>query len=212
MPSTYPREELLDPLPDQLWRRLLAEPDRAPEHLAVAVADRFAPQAAEFAAMHGAARNPERVAKLAKRKHVWKSRLTGAATGLGGLMTATVDIVTLGWTQGRMVFFIAAAYGFDPRDRMRPAELLYLWGVYGSPEEARKSLDREGERMAVAYAGQKVQGAGGDQSGLVAQLTKYFLRRSIVRAIPVVASPINAVADGHATTDLAKRAIKYYGG
>ena len=38
-----------------------------------------------------------------------------------------------------MVFYIAAAYGYDPRHPMRPAELLALWGVYDTPAEARAS-------------------------------------------------------------------------
>ena len=36
-----------------------------------------------------------------------------------------------------MVFYIAAAYGYDLRHPMRPAELLALWEVYETPAEAR---------------------------------------------------------------------------
>jgi hypothetical protein len=152
------------------------------------------------------------VARLARRKAVRKARLTGAATGLGGITTATIDLATVGWLQGRMVFYIAAAYGHDPTDPLRPAELLWLWGVYGSVEEARAGLDRAGAHMPLAFASNKLSrdDGGADVSGLAGDLTKYFLRRTAVRWIPLVASPINAVVDARATADLADRAEAFY--
>ena len=67
---------------------------------------------------------------MAKRRHASLARLEGAATGVGGFLTVVPDIVLLAWIQSRLVFFVAAAYGFDPRDPMRPAELLVLRDLY----------------------------------------------------------------------------------
>ena len=45
-------EEVARP-PRSLWDRILAEPDRAPEHIALAAAERFGPGAAEWARTAG---------------------------------------------------------------------------------------------------------------------------------------------------------------
>jgi len=206
------REPVVDPIPDSLLERLLAEPDRAPEHLAEAIASRFADPAARWAVMHDARSNPKHAAKLAKRKYTMRARVTGAGLGLGGITTAALDLATLGWLQGRMIFLIASSYGYDPHDPMRPAELLFLWGVYESPEKARAGLDREGDHMALAYANKKLTGDERSRgaSTLVSLLGRYFVKRSLIRAIPLVASPINAVSNSRATSDLGTKAIRYY--
>ena len=59
----------------------------------------------------------------------------GRRDGRGRVFTIVPDLVALAWLQSRMVFFIAGAYGWDPRDPMRPAELLALTGLYHDPAE-----------------------------------------------------------------------------
>ena len=90
---------------------------------------------------------------MAKRRHAALARFEGAATGVGGLVTAVPDLVPLAWIQSRLVFFVAAAYGFDPHDPMRPAELLVLRDLYPDPETARRALDGVGKTVAEAYIG-----------------------------------------------------------
>ena len=65
--------------------------------------------------------------------HVRLSRIEGGALGIGGVITTAPDLVALVWLQSRMVFFVAAAMGYDPNHPMRPAELLALQGVYETP-------------------------------------------------------------------------------
>src|SRR5919106_5673566 len=134
----------LDRPPRSLWDRLLAEPERAPEHIALAAAERFGPQAEEWVRIAGHRHTPEELAKVAYRKHVRLARVEGGLLGVGGAITAAPDVVALIWIQSRMVFYIAAAYGYDPRHPMRPAELLALQGVYPTPAEARAALDGMG--------------------------------------------------------------------
>ena len=67
------------------------------------------------------------------------------------------DLVSLAWLQSRMVFFIAAAYGWDPHDPMRPAELLALTGLYSDPAGARAALDGVGTSVAEHWVGSKLQ-------------------------------------------------------
>ena len=136
--------------PKRLWNRMLAEPDRAPEYIALAAAERFGPQAEEWVRIAGPGHTPEQLARVAFKKHVRLARLEGGALGVGGAVTLAPDMVALLWIQSRMVFYIAAAYGYDPRHPMRPAEYLALQGLYDTPAEAREALDGVGKRMAHA--------------------------------------------------------------
>ena len=131
--------------PQSLWDRILAEPDRAPEHLALAASERFADPAAQWADGDRAVRR-RGLAKIARRKYARRARWTGAGLGVGGITTSALDLATLGWIQGRMVFLIvAAAYGYDPHDPMRPAELLYLLGASTHPRRRPGGPRRRGQ-------------------------------------------------------------------
>jgi hypothetical protein len=205
--------EQVGDVPASLWGRLRAEPDRAPEHIALAAAERFAPQAEEWVRAAGGGHTPESLARTAFKKHVRLARLEGATLGLGGLWTAAPDLLGLLWIQSRMVFFIAAAYGYDPRHPMRPAELLALQDVYPSAEEARAALDGTGKRLTGALAKRAI--AGGPDKKLSRQLAGYAGRKIAERyggrLVPLIGSPIGAVQNAGATKDLGRRTLDYYG-
>ena len=201
-------------VPESLWERLRAEPERAPEHIALAAADRFAPQAARWVQIAGPGHTPPELANVALTKHVRMSRLEGAALGVGGFATAAADLVALGWIQSRMVFYIAAAYGYDPAHPMRPAELLALTGFYTTPAEAREALDGVGKTLARAAAERTL--LRGRERTIYERLLRYagkrVTRRAAGRLVPFVAAPIGAVQNAAGTKDLGRRAIAYYGG
>ena len=96
--------ERLERPPESLWARLRAEPDRAPEYIALAAAERFAPQAEEWVRIAGPGHTPAELARVAYKKHVRLARLEGGALGVGGAITAAPDLVALIWIQTRMVF------------------------------------------------------------------------------------------------------------
>jgi hypothetical protein len=203
-------------VPDSLWARLRADPIRAPEHIALAASDLHAPAAAAWAdEKRGrlAVSGPE-LARMAKRRHATMARFEGAATGVGGIFTAVPDMVLLAWIQSRLVFFIAAAYGFDPRDPMRPAELLVLRDLYPDPQTARQALDGIGRTVAEAYVGTKIE--RGREQVMLSRLLRFVGKRTANRAarrlIPGVAIAFNAIANERDTRALADRAIKFYGG
>jgi hypothetical protein len=203
-------------VPDSLWERLRADPVRAPEHVALAASEMHAPAAAAWAAekrgrlgVHG----PE-LARMAKRRHATLARFEGAATGVGGIFTAVPDIVLLAWIQSRLVFFVAAAYGFDPHDPMRPAELLVLRGLYPDPQTARRALDGIGKTVAEAYVGSTIE--RGREQAMLSRLLRFVGKRTANRAarrlIPGVAIAFNAIANERDTRALADKAIRFYGG
>ena len=198
-------------VPAGLFERLRADPSRAPEHLALAAAERHAPAAAEWVDEKRArfAVGPTDLALMAKKRHATLARFGGAATGVGGFLTVIPDLIALNWIQSRLVFYVAAAYGFDPRDPMRPAELLVLQGIYPDPHAAREALDGLGDkRIAEAWIGSKLNR---DQT-LAARLAKAAGKRAVKRLIPLVSVPLNAIGNERETRALADRAITFYGG
>jgi EcsC protein family len=204
--------EHLERPPRSLWDRILAQPERAPEHIALAAAERFGPQAEQWVRIAGAGQAPKKLAKIAYRKHVRLARLEGGVLGIGGALTAAPDVVALIWIQSRMVFYIAAAYGHDPRDRMRPAELLALQGVYPTPEAARDALDGMGKLMAQAIAERALASRTTDRlhRRLLKYLAKRMARRYAGRLIPLIGAPIGAIQNGAATREIGRLALSYY--
>lgn len=203
-------------VPDSLWARLRAEPLRAPEHIALAASEKHAPAAAAWAVEKRSrfAVSHAELAKMAKSRHAALARVEGAATGIGGVFTFGPDLVLLAWIQSRLVFFIAAAYGFDPHDPMRPAELLVLRDLYPDPQTARRALDGIGKTVAEAYVGAKVE--RGREQAVLSRLLQFVGKRTATRAarrlIPGIGMAFNAVANERDTRALADRAIKFYGG
>jgi hypothetical protein len=204
--------DLVDRVPRSLWDRLLAEPERAPEHIALAASERFGPQAEQWVRIAGPGHTPEQLAKVAYRKHVRLARLEGGALGLGGIITAAPDVVALLWIQSRMVFYIAAAYGYDPRHPMRPAELLALQEVYPTPAEARAALDGMGKLMAQAIAEKALLSRSTDRlhRRLLKYIAKRMARKYAGRYVPLIGAPLGALQNAGVTKDLGRRTLAYY--
>jgi hypothetical protein len=198
--------------PKSLWRSVLAQPERAPELIALSAADRFGPQAAEWVRIAGPGHTPERLAKVAYRKHVRIARIEGGALGIGGVFTAAPDMVALLWIQSRMIFYIAAAHGYDPHHPMRPAELLALQGVYETPAQARAALDGMGKLMAQAMVEKALEGRSTEslQRRLAKYLAKRVARRYAGRWIPFIGAPLGALQNAGATKDIGKLAMSFY--
>ena len=198
--------------PKRVWDRILAEPDRAPEYIALAAAERFGPQAAAWVRDAGAGHTPHELARVAFKKHVRMARLEGGALGAGGIITVAPDLVALLWIQSRMVFYIAAAYGYDPSHPMRPAEYLALQGLYKTPAEAREALDGVGKRMAQAMVEQALSRR--DTDALHMRVARYIARRLARRyagrLIPFIGAPLGAIQNGNVTKMLGRRALDYY--
>ncbi len=206
--------ERLTEVPDPLWRQILERPERAPELIALAASERFAEPAERWVQVAGAGHDPHSLAKEAYKKHVRLSRLEGLAFGFGGITTSAANLAGLAWIQARMVFYIAAAHGYDPRHPMRPAELLSLWEVYETPADARASLDGIGKTMAQSLVEKQLSRSGERQ--LRQRLTRYVVhrmaKRGAGRLIPFIGAPISAVQNGGVTKELGRAALAYYGG
>ena len=141
------------------------------------------------------------------------SRVEGGAAGLAGAWGIAPDLAALAWLESRMVFHVAASFGFDPYHPMRPAELLTLQGLYPTAEEAREGLDGVGRHMAVAYAEGRMRGnEAALRTRLLRMVGGHLARRGAAKVIPGVASPIMAIQNGTAVAELGERALRFYGG
>lgn len=196
--------------PEGLWDRLRADPSRAPETLALAAAERHGPAAAAWMAGREG-RDAADLAAEIKRTHVTMSGVEGGVTGIGGALTILPDLVALAWIQSRMVFFLAAAHGLDPRHEDRAAELLVLQELYDDVPSARSALAGTGRRLAVAMASRRMRGR---DEALVQKLLRMVGRRVGRRIggrlIPGVAAVAGAWGNSRETSRLADRAIAYY--
>jgi hypothetical protein len=201
-------------LPDGLWERLRSDPLRAPEHVALAAAQRHGPAAAAWVAERTAryAVEGRELALMAKRRHATLARLEGAATGVGGFVTLLPDLAALAWIQSRLVFFVAAAYGYDPLDPMRPAELLVLRDLYPDPPSARRALDGVGATVAESYVGSRLARDEALVARLAMMVGKRGVKRLAGRLVPGFAIMFNAVTNERDTRRLADRCITFYGG
>jgi hypothetical protein len=201
-------------LPPGLWDRLRLDPVRAPEHISLAAARTFGPQAERWAAEKRARFNvaPAELGRMAKKRHATLARFEGAATGVGGLLTMGPDLIALAWIQSRLVFYVAAAYGYDPNDPMRPAEALVIFDFYSDPLVARRALDGIGATVVEAYVGSKLK----RDEALAMRLAKMVgirsARKLAGRVIPGVAILFNSVGNERRTRALADKAIRFYGG
>jgi hypothetical protein len=204
-------EEIVDAVPGTLWERLLQDPARAPEHIALAAAKRFAEPARKWAAENSGT-PPDVLARRAVQRHVRIARLEGATLGAGGALTAAPDLAALAWVQSRMTYFVAASYGFDPHHEMRPAELLALLEYFETPAEARASLDGLGQPLVLAYMESRVSRERRLTQQLARFLGRRIARRLLARLIPFVSIPISAFQNSRATAELGRKAIAYYGG
>jgi hypothetical protein len=147
------------------------------------------------------------------KRHIRISRLEGATAGLAGAWGIIPDVVALAWLQSRMVFHVAASFGFDAHHPMRPAELLTLTKVYPTAQEAREALDGVGRHIALAYGEGQLRGERGTLQGrLIKMVGGHFTKRTAAKVIPGIASPIMAVQNGNAVAELGHRALRFYGG
>ncbi len=206
--------------PARLWERMKADPQYAPEHLALEAVRRLGPEARDWAARGRAARPgiPSEVqAQEAVKKFTNLARLSGAVSGAVGLPGAVVDTGVLAWTQARMVLHIAAAYGVDPEHPDRATDLLVLQKVHKVAESARTALKvAAGRERAGALFDREADPAplGRVMFTLGVRLAKMAgiraAKRMFAKVVPGASIVLGTWANSSATTDLARRAGEHY--
>ena len=205
--------------PGTLWARMRADPQYAPEHLALEAVRRLGPEArqwAERARSQQPGLHPDALAQLAVKRFTTHARISGAMSGAAGLPGAVVDVGVLAWTQSRMVLHIAAAYGLDPTAPERATDLLVLQKVHKAAETALVALGvaTGRERASMLFTNSSGAPLGRVMLSLGVKLAQMAgiraARRMFAKLIPGASVLLGTWANSAATTELARRARELY--
>jgi len=206
-------------LPGSLWARMKADPQYAPEHLALEAVRRLGPEARRWVGQVRAARpdlSDDAVARLAEKRFLNHARLSGAVSGAVGLPGAVVDMGVLAWTQSRMVLHVAAAYGIDPAHSDRATDLLVLQRVHKVAESARVALGvaagrERASRLFQPAADRPLTGVMVKLGARLAQMAGVRVaKRMFAKVIPGAGVVLGTWVNSAATKDLARRTREYY--
>jgi EcsC protein family len=205
--------------PGKLWDRMRADPQYAPEHLALEAVRRLGPEARRWAERTRAAQpeiTDDALAQLAVSRFTNLARLSGAVSGATGLPGAIVDVGVLAWTQARMVLHIAAAYGLDPMASERATDLLVLQRVHKAAETARLALGvaagrERASRLFATTGARPLTGVIMRLGFRLAQMAGIrAAKRIFAKVVPGAAMVLGTWVNSAATKDLAKRARELY--
>ncbi|MEV4707370.1 EcsC family protein [Actinoplanes sp. NPDC049316] len=207
-------------MPGSLWARMKADPQYAPEHLALEAVRRIGPEARRWAQRVREDQpgiSTDDLAQQASRRFLNHARFSGAVSGATGLPGAVVDVGVLAWTQARMVLHIAAAYGADPAGAERATDLLVLQRVHKAAETARLALGVAAgrERASRLFAGAADRPLTGVMLKLGVKLAQmagvHAAKRMFAKLVPGAGMVLGTWANSTATKDLARRARELYG-
>ena len=208
-----------DAPPGTLWTRMKADPQYAPEHLALEAVRRLGPEAARWAERTRAenpALTPDQLADQAIKRFTNLARISGAVSGAAGLPGAVLDVGVLAWNQSRMVLHVAAAYGVDPTATERASDLLVLQRVHKVAETARLALGVAAgrERASRVFLGAASRPLTGVMFKLGVRLAQMAgvraAKRIFAKIVPGAAIVLGTWANSAATKDLAGRARALY--
>lgn len=205
--------------PGSLWARMKADPQYAPEHLALEAVRRLGPEAQRWAERTRDERpriTADRLAELAVRRFVNLARLSDAVSGATGLPGAIIDVGVLAWTQSRMALHIAAAHGLDPTSQDRATDLLVLQRVHRAAETARLALGvaagrERASRLFAPAGGQPPSGVILKLGGKLAQMAGVgAAQRVFAKMVPGAGVVLGSWVNAAATKGLARRARTLY--
>ncbi|WFE25937.1 hypothetical protein O7623_21575 [Solwaraspora sp. WMMD791] len=216
-PATPPAPPTPVGVPDGIGWQVLARPTYAPELLALTAVDRIGPAARDWVARLRSdypAAGDDALARLAARRFTRYAGAGAVAAGAAGLLGPAMELATLGWAQAALTLHVSAAYGHDPTDRQRAAELLVLTGVHPDVDAARTALaaaqrpaaDDDGDPVARWSGGaQRLAELAGGLSG-----GGWALLRLPARLLPGARALVACTGDTLVMQRLAARATALY--
>ncbi|NMO54528.1 hypothetical protein HH310_25500 [Actinoplanes sp. TBRC 11911] len=188
--------------PSDPWASLIANPGRAPELLALAAVQTLGHRASDWAtetrASYPNATN-QALSHLAARQFTRVGTIGSAISALAGSYAPAAILASAGITEAELTLHVAAAYGFDPTDPDRAADLLVIARVHPTVELARDAIR---------------SGHGSSKSTLVriaaAQTAGWALVKLAGRLFPGTAFLTALLTGTNAAASAAARADAYY--
>jgi len=151
--------------------------------------------------------------------HEKASAIQGAAAGLGGILTATVDLTALLVQDFHMIQEIAFCYGFDPNDIIEKEIILRIIEIgVGGSEIKFKALKEIGSLKMIksklssqttAKKGASVLGSKALEE-YIEHLTAALIVRLVPRALPVVSMAVSAHSNHEIIEHSGKAAFMVY--
>ena len=126
-----------------VWAGIIADPAHSPELFAVAATQTIGPRALQWARRTRAAyptATPDAVARLAELQFTRFGSLSSLFAAAAGSYAPIALLGAAAFTHAELALHLAAAYGFDPTDRARAADLLVLTRVHAEREDAEAAL------------------------------------------------------------------------
>jgi hypothetical protein len=204
--------------PSGLWQKMRADPEYAPEHLALEAVTRLGPrmafELAKLQSLHPGAPADD-LADMVIDRYVNQSRLSGAVSGAVPIAGAVLDIGVLAWTQARMVLMLAATYGVDPTHPDRAADLLVLQGIHKYTQTARSALAvARGREHIGSLMPEERASTGRVMVRLGFKLAQMAgiraAKKMLAKIVPGAAIILGGVTNGNATKALATRTLDHY--
>jgi hypothetical protein len=127
----------------EAWAALIADPGHSPELLAVAATQTIGPRAKEWARRTRAAypgATPDALARLAAEQFTRFGSVSSVFAAVAGSYAPVALLGAAAFTHAELALHVAAAYGLDPTDRERAADLLVLTRVHPLREDAEAAL------------------------------------------------------------------------
>ena len=127
----------------EAWARLIADPGHSPELLALAAVQTMGPRAQEWAVRTREAypnASPDGIARLASQQFVRFGTVSSVFAAVAGSYAPITLLGAAALAHAELSLHVAAAYGLDPADPARAADLLVLTRVHPTREDAEAAL------------------------------------------------------------------------
>jgi hypothetical protein len=165
------------------WATLLANPGRAPELLALTAVQTLGPRARIWAAEtrdNYPQATDEALSRLAATQFTRGGTVASALGALAGSYAPAALLASAAVTQAEITLHIAAAFGHDPTDPDRAADLLVIAGIYPTVEQARAAMTAKTTTL------RQLAGRAATQTGawaLIKLATKYLPGTAFLTAV-----------------------------
>lgn len=136
--------------------------------------------------------------------------IEGAVTGAGGLLLGLADFPILAAIKIKLLFDIAALYGYDVKDYKERLYLLYIFQLAFSSQERRNEIYLLLEGWQ-GYSGSLPEDVGDfDWRTFQQEYRDYIDLAKMAQLLPIIGAAVGAIANYHLIAQLGETAMNCY--